>query len=102
MRVIIKSLSLSGVGSYPKVRFNFNYMHHKRTNGKRLLKKSKHILLNSMPSVPPSGRRPIAVETTPYIPKSLRTIVAVQDHPSSLNKNLNLWPKPSGKKAQFR
>jgi hypothetical protein len=21
---------------------------------------------------------------------------------SSLNKNLNLWPKPSGKKAQFR
>ena len=30
-----------------------------------------------MPSVPPLGRRPIAVKATPYISKSYKTIVAV-------------------------
>ena len=43
-----------------------------------------------MPSIPPSGRQPIAIKATLYILKSLKTIVAVQDQLSSFNKNLNL------------
>ena len=77
MRVIIKSLFLGRVGSCLKVRFDFDHIYCKRTNGKRLLRKSKHMLLNGMPNIPPLGCRPLAVGAIPYIPKSLKIIVAV-------------------------
>ena len=68
---------MGGVGSCPKIRFDFNYIHYKRTNGRRLLKKLRYMLLNGMPGVPPSGRWPVAIETILYILKSLKIIVAV-------------------------
>ena len=77
IKVIIESLSLSGVGNYLKVRFDFNYIYYKRTNIIRLLRKLRYILLNSIPSIPLLSRWPIAIEVTPYILKSLRIIVAV-------------------------
>ena len=77
IKVIIEFLFLSGVGSCLKVRFNFDYMYYKRTNGKRLLKKLKYILLNGIPSVPLLGYRFVAVRAIPYILKSLKTIVVV-------------------------
>ena len=77
IRVIIKSLFLGRVSSCLKVRFNFNYIHYKQTNGKRLFKKLKYILFNGMPSVPPLGYWPVAIGAIPYILKSLKIIVAV-------------------------
>ena len=77
IRVIIKSLFLGGVGSCLKVKFNFNYIYCKRTNGKRLLRKLRYILLNKMPSVPLLGYWPVAIKVIPYILKSFRIMVVV-------------------------